>query len=433
MNLRTCGRAAFAAILAVLPATLPAQRSANSAIAEKAWAAESAGRYLEAAEMLRPSVLKHAGNPLGDFLLNTWETIRSQMTGELDAAAFAAPKPPRPADLAAVDRAAAQDAIATIVARARQTRIVILNEDHLVPRSRAFALGVARALRPLGYDLLAAETFSNVADPVKARAAMLRLAVDGHVRRATGVYTRDPVFADLVRQALAIGYRPIAYEATDFRPVPEKDQVARREQAETDYLVRRVIAPYPHGKLLIYVGFSHGAETPLPGGGGGSETWMAARLKRATGIDPLTIEQTAITPTGSERALYATAAAKANGRAIVLTAAGTPLVFGEYRGAFDLQVVQPALPRVAGRPGWLVGMARNPTPIPARLLPASGTRLVQAFIATEGEDTVPVDQVLVTAGEPAPSLMLPQATIRYAVQDAPDGAVTPSRRSRRSR
>ncbi|HMC91390.1 MAG TPA: hypothetical protein VKI45_02920, partial [Allosphingosinicella sp.] len=83
-------------------------------------------------------------------------------------------------------------------------------------------------------------------------------------------------------------------------------------------------------------------------------------------------------------------------------------------------VVHPRTRFVGGRPAWLMEMGRRPQPVPARLLPRSGRRLVQAFLAAEPDDAVPVDQVLVEAGRPAPRLMLPRGRIRYAVQD-PDG------------
>lgn len=97
-----------------------------------------------------------------------------------------------------------------------------------------------------------------------------------------------------------------------------------------------------------------------------------------------------------------------------------PLVVGHYAGGIDLQIIHPPARHVDGRPDWLLGMGRKPVPIPPRLLPISGTRLVQAFGADEAADAIPIDQVLVTAGRPVPMLMLPpNKAVRYAVEDAP--------------
>jgi hypothetical protein len=43
--------------------------------------------------------------------------------------------------------------------------------------------------------------------------------------------------------------------------------------------------------------------------------------------------------------------------------------------------------------------------------------LVQAFVEGESADAVPIDRVLVAAGAPAPKLMLPKGTFRFACQD----------------
>ena len=71
-----------------------------------------------------------------------------------------------------------------------------------------------------------------------------------------------------------------------------------------------------------------------------------------------------------------------------------------------------------GRPHWLsMNGYRRARAIPAKLLPAQGRRLVQAFVAGESADAVPMDQVLVTAGEAPPVFMLPKGRYRFAYQD----------------
>ncbi len=148
--------------------------------------------------------------------------------------AYPEPEPSTdPDDKALAARLAAatpRDAIAEIVARAAKTRVVILNENHGLPRDRAFALEVARALRPLGYSVLAAETFWNKED----QAPMVLLAKQGYPIRTSGHYTQDPVFGDLARQSLAMGYRPYAYEQTATEQAPKgasrDESIDRRER-----------------------------------------------------------------------------------------------------------------------------------------------------------------------------------------------------------
>jgi hypothetical protein len=326
-----------------------------------------------------------------------------------------------PDELKKLGRATGEDAIEAIVQGARATRIVILNEDHNQPRDRAFAWQVAKALRPLGYDLLAVETLTNVPDSQEWSRRMRQLVADGYVRESTGTYTRDPVFADFLRHGLALGYRPIAYEQTRNETFadPEED-IAQREQDQARNIIDRALAPYPNSKLLIYVGFSHAAEEPLHSASGKQRLWLAARLKRMTGIDPLTIDQTtfadppALVPNVD---IYELASPKAGRSSIVLKIGSRPLVVGPYAGAVDLQVVHPRLPTIGGRPAWLSQMDRRPVAIPRQLLPKKGHRIIQAFIASEGPDAIPVDQVVATAGVRPPPLMLPKREIRYEVAD----------------
>ena len=230
------------------------------------------------------------------------------------------------------------------------------------------------------------------------------------------MYLRDPAYGDFVRQALALGYHPVAYEQA--RPYVGRDA---REEDQAQFLVRRAVPQRPaDGKLLIYVGYSHAAEAPVRDGAVALLP-MAARLKAKTSIDPLTIDQATFAgehPGSTNDQAYRLLAPTE--RSAVLLKGGRPFVWGGNAGKVDLQVVHPPVRLVNGRPDWLLDMGRRPSPIPPALLPTHGVRLVQAFLANEAPDAVPVDQVLVTAGQPAPALMLPPGKpVRYAMEDDP--------------
>lgn len=380
------------------------------------------GRYIAASfGLLRQLGVSSATDIKDPDLFDQWAQVMSCMTNSprfntAKSADFRVPAR-EIVDLRAAD---AIPAMAEIVRRARQTRVVILDENHLDPRQRAFALEVARALRPLGYTVLAAEALKSDADDAVSRARMARIVSEGYVRQSDGYYFDDPVFADFIRQSLALGYRPVAYETTRaaYASDPSVAQ-AQREQDQADNIIKRALHADPDAKILIYVGEHHAAEHPITAEGG-KIVWMAQRLKQASGIDPLTIDQAGLSPVPMNRPdsdLYAIAVRKAQGRSVVLMRHGKPLTVGLLAGSVDLQVVHPQAKMVDGRPDWLEGMGRTATVIPPSLMPESGTRLIQAFIASEAEDARPIDQVLVTAGKPRPELMLPNRPIRYATQD----------------
>jgi hypothetical protein len=380
----------------------------------------AAGRYLEAFDRLQGALPTGEPDRNGP-VFNIWWQTQTFITGRPDQRFLSEVGPPPALDneqVEALRNSRPGDAIATIVERARSTSIVILNEAHHNSSHRAFALEVARALRPLGYSILAAEAFANVSDATESARAMAELARDGYPRLRTGHYTKDPAFGDFVRQSLRLGYRPVAYERVrqPGSPTPQ-DPVAAREQAQAENLMARIFASHPSAKVLIYVGGSHAAEAPLVGAGG---DWMALRLKRMTGIDPLTIDQTTLSDSSewrAARAYYRLVSGKARTRPVILFTGATPLVHGLYRGAVDLQVVHPRTRLVKGRPAWLLAMGRRAAAIPRYLRPVAGRRLVQAFVASESTDAIPVDQVLVEAGKPMPPLMLPRVPVRYSFQD----------------
>lgn len=384
----------------------------------------SHGRYIDASYgLLRKLGIERVEETADPDVVDQWAQVMSTMTGVPTFNPAKGPDFHVPENqIAELRLSAGVPAIQEIVRRARHTRIVILDENHLDPRGRAFGLEVARALRPLGYTVLAVEALKRAANDDDARQKRAQLMADGYPRQSSGYYLDDPVFADFIRQSLALGYRPVTYETirTDYSKDAKVAQ-ERREQDQADNIVTRAVRAFPDAKILIYAGEHHAAERPIAAEGG-TLPMMAGLLMRATGIDPLTIDQAGLSPIPMNRPdvdLYKIAALKAARRSVVLVRNGRPVTVGLLAGSVDLQVVHPPIRMAKGRPDWLAGMARHRASIPASLLPSSGTRLVQAFIASEGEDAIPVDQVLVTHGRPAPALLLPKARVRYAVQSVP--------------
>jgi len=380
------------------------------------------GRYVDAIALLRSAAFGPDGSIKNGSAFQLWSQYLPFVTNELPVhtldVRYATAKLD-PDWLAKLAGAKPQDALAEIVTRARKTNIVILNEAHYSPRDRAFALQVARALRPLGYSILAAETFDNWQPGPDGSRPIDRLRRDHIVRLTTGTYTLDPVYAAFVRQALALGYEPVAYEMTAAQAKAD-DSLKGREEAQANNLMAAIFTAHPTARALIYVGFGHIGERPV--GEGGAE-FMASRLKRKTGVDPLTIDQTQISDLRPQsRPAYGVAAARINKPAVFFVG-HDPLILGDAQdttAAVDLQVVHPPRRYVDGRAAWLTTLGGKAIGIPTALLPKSGRRLIQIFDKDAPDDAVPLDQVLVEAGKPAPRLRAATANVRFAVQDAPD-------------
>lgn len=308
-------------------------------------------------------------------------------------------RPPHPSlarpDL---DDAVARDAIEAIVEAARGTRIVILNEAHNVSGHRAFAARVMRALRPLGYDWFAAETFTSPQPEPHVR-------ISSYVRGAPflssyGYYTHDPVFAEMVREAARLGYRFADYEQRFDQNAPDDAdgalRIAAREEAQADNLIANILSGHPEARVFVFVGYSHALEKPGRGG-----TWFAARLKAKTGIDPLTIEQSMNWPAiASENDAPHVAAVLdrfAPDRPIVVSRAGEIVASPAYVGKMDLSVFHPRMAPVAGRPGWLAADSERRR-VAISVPPLDELALVQALPLQEGTAGPPADHYLLAPG-----------------------------------
>ena len=311
------------------------------------------------------------------------------------------------------------DAMQEIVKRAAQTSIVVVNEDHRRPRHRGFAAHILRALRPLGYRLFAVETLSSFADRTLADAQRARLEAEGFVRLRDGHYTRDPAFGGLMRVALRLGYRPIAYD-TDL-DLPSRDayqSVAAREQSQSEALARTLSEHPVSDKIVIFVGFDHVAENPLPWPKREPMTWMAGRLKKLTGVDPLTIDQTTH-PVPRSRADLPDGDVRSGSnfrRPYILVQGGQPYVSGRYRGAVDLQVFPGKDEPSRNRAAWFAktfGYRRYVVALGADC--KSNTCIAQSFVAGDPDDAVPLYQELSMNGK-ANGLKLPGKGMKVRIQ-----------------
>ena len=289
---------------------------------------------------------------------------------------------------APADDLVAEDAIAAVVTASRGRRLVMLNEAHDASRHRMFLAQVIRALHDEGFRCLAAETFGSGASDLRPGSS---------VSHDLGWYVRDPVFAEAVREALDLGWSLAPYEQ---RPDQKSADLSlsdaatlTREQAQADNM-RALLAAAPSSRILVFVGYGHLRE---------KGDAFAARFKRDTGIDPLTVGQAGVGAFGPHvedapptQALLATFKPQ---RPVVLMQRGqvpaSRATDAELTPELtDLMVLHPAQPDIDGRPHWLATDAlrvRTAVQMPG----GQGPRLIQAVHATDPDPAIPADQFLV--------------------------------------
>ncbi len=282
------------------------------------------------------------------------------------------------------------DPVAEIVKQARKTSIVIINEAHHQPRDRDFIRQAVQALYGAGYHIYAAETF-NFAFRGKPDPKLPILH--------EGFYSSEPIFGRLIREVKALEFELVAYEQKPEQNIsqdlPMVENIKNREAAQTENLMAAIFTERSDAKVVIHVGFRHAAEDPIrvqdeyiP--------WMAARLKAATGIDPLTISLTDCYASDDE---------------IVLSTATKDGQIGKT--STDLMVGMPLYSFTNNRPDWRRKAGDIDVAIPEQFLGQSELVIVEARRLGDTVITVPEDRVLLLPGDVIP-LLLPSG--QYQVE-----------------
>ncbi len=296
----------------------------------------------------------------------------------------------------------AADGIAQL---ARSRRIVVINEAHHAAQTRVVTLQLLPKLRELGYTHLALEGLDE---------SDRELAARGYPTRASGTYLREPLYGEIVRQALRLGYVVVAYESA--RPQADADT---REEDQAQHLAERVFRSAPEARLLVHAGYAHAHERA----GYLDAEPMALRLKRKTGFDPLTIDQTllrSVEPAREYRDYRELLSRFSIEEPSIFLAVRNETAWSLEPSFYDVSVVLPPPAKLlVGRPDWLtLDGARSPVPIDLDLSASRLPCLIEARHAGESDKAVPADRVPVE-GETAQALLfLAPGSYRLSAVDA---------------
>jgi hypothetical protein len=271
-------------------------------------------------------------------------------------------------------------------------RVIMLNEAYNKPVHRAFAYSLLDILYNRGYRYLAMEMLNPLPDQELTK-----------LTYKTGHFATEPVAGEMIRLALELGYKLVAYE---------DPQAGKHSPTERDSIqavnIARIFKQDPEAKVFVYAGYGHIAEkttTPdfIP---------MGMAFKRMTGIDPLTIDQTDMTEESNfsfGKAFYNAYLEK-----FPITTPSIPLNNDEPVNVtgttlYDLTVIHPKTGYYYARPTWLaLSNRRQPVSIKTT---NRNIFLVQAYYQFESFGTkpgqvVPVDQTYFSYGSGVYTLYL---------------------------
>ncbi len=271
----------------------------------------------------------------------------------------------------------ARPALEVIPELARKYQAVFFNEAHNVPLTRTLTVQVLSKLRAEGFNYFAAETLYQTDTKLQSR---------GYPVKNSGFYTEEPIYAEMVRTALKLGFKVIAYEALSNATGNAREA----EQARNIY--REVFKKDPSARLVVNAGYAHIQESGSFLGGSS----MAEHLHRLTGIDPLTVEQTVLFPHQSAKDDYpyytqVMQQLRPTVPIVFVNKAGKPWAL---RKGYDVSVFFPQQHYHRGRPTWLsLGGLRKPYFVTGQRCNNTFPCLVEARYADEGPDAIPADRV----------------------------------------
>lgn len=295
-----------------------------------------------------------------------------------------------------------KDAKNYILNRSKIEKLIIINEAHNNSRHRVFTTSLLKGLYKNGYRFLGIEALSDTL--INQRKFP--------ILNSGSMYIRESQYANLIKEALNIGFIVFNYEYKYVKGKTGKDR--EKEQAEN---IAKVMSQNPNAKFLIHCGYDH-----LNEGIPSIKEWekaMAARVLDLTGINPFTIDQIP----GSEKGDL-----KFNTPYIQMANIKKPSIMVNaegkiYNGAVndnetDCRIIYPVSTYTNDRPDWLaLDGRRKAFHIPTNSITEYPV-LVMAYRNNEFEQGgIPADVTEITNEDQVVDLILDKGDYRIVVKN----------------
>jgi hypothetical protein len=244
-----------------------------------------------------------------------------------------------------------------IIDQAKTVPVTMINEAHDYPADRAFVMSLLPKLKSIGYKYLAMETLTHLSDSF-TNEHLLKLSQE------TGYYTSEPVFGELIRYALELGYTLLPYEHVPVNRQVDINDTAQfaafiheRDSMQAVNLIK-ARANCKDGKVLVFGGYSHTLEAIEDLNGNFNPFRpMALYFKELTGINPLTINQTQFSETDRRTGglVYEELCKKGFVNNPICIEEGDTTLIGAavQNGLSDIYTMFPKTTYINGRPAWL--------------------------------------------------------------------------------
>jgi hypothetical protein len=225
------------------------------------------------------------------------------------------------------------DAKNYIIERAKNEKIIIINEAHHNPRHRVFSTSILQGLYNKGFRYLGLEAIND---------SLINKI--GYATTKSGFYIKEPQFGNLVFDALKIGFTVFGYET-------ENEVDGREREIDQANNISRILEKDPNAKIFIHCGFDHVIEG-IPNVKGWKKA-MAGRLKEITGIDPFTIDQVIATERGNRNMDNPyIKLANSDNSVIMKNQKGILFCGNQSDKKVDCWVIHPITKYINGQPNW---------------------------------------------------------------------------------
>lgn len=276
-----------------------------------------------------------------------------------------------------------------ILQMTKDRKAVFFNEAHSAPITRTLTIQLLSKLREQGFNYFAAETLYDTDHDLQKR---------GYPTAKTGFYTNEPLYAEMVRTALKLGYHVVAYD------VETAGVGDAREKAGANKLYNEVFKKDPSARLVVNAGFAHVQKSGKYLGG----TSMGEFFHTISGIDPLTIEQTMMIQHArpdQDHPFYTAIVEARHPHEPIVYVGGDGKPWTLKPNQYDMSVVFPTRESQNDRPSWVsLNGLRVMYAVGGEVCHNQFPCLIEARYANEGADSIPADrQVLNVTDENTPT------------------------------
>ena len=278
----------------------------------------------------------------------------------------------------------ARKADEVILELAKNRKAVFFNEAHSAPITRTLTVELLARLRAEGFNTFAAETLYLGDKDLQKR---------GYATTKSGFYVSEPIYGEMVRTAIKLGFKVVAYDAENAGVGDPRE----KEGAET---LAQLFKHDPNTRLVVNAGFAHIQKTGKYLGGSS----MAEFFHKLSGIDPLAIEQTMLIQHSRPNQdhpyyLEASQAAHPSHPYVFVDGAGNPWTLKP--GMYDVSVFFPPPSIVDGRPDWVsLDGTRLPYQVGSDACRGQFPCLIEARYAGDQDDAVAADRVVLNVIDP---------------------------------